>query len=305
MIYAWRHIRGLWPRWTLLPAVPFCFVDAIRGARGELRWDHVAITLLIVVLAYASTATKKLCVGLYPFGLVAVMYDLMHFVQDVGLTTARVHLCDLRQAERQLFGVGQGAARVTLQDWWQAHPSDLLDRLCAIPYGTFVFWCVAFAAFLYVRDFGEMQRFAWGFFALNALGFATYHVYPAAPPWYFHAHGCEVDLLARASEGPNLARVDAWLGFSYFRAMYGRASDVFGAMPSLHVAYPLLVVLQGWRLLGWRGRAASLAFFAWMCFAAVYLDHHWIFDELAGFGYAVGVFYAVRLASTRLRLALA
>jgi membrane-associated phospholipid phosphatase len=102
-------------------------------------------------------------------------------------------------------------------------------------------------------------------------------------------HGCAVDLAAHASEGPNLARVDAWLGVPYFAGMYGRASDVFGAMPSLHVAYALIVVLVGWPSLPPLWRAASLAFFFLMTFAAVYLDHHWVLDAVAGIVYCTTV----------------
>ena len=56
-----------------------------------------------------------------------------------------------------------------------------------------------------------------------------------------------VDLNAHASEGPRLAHVDALMGWKYFAGFYGRSNDVFGAVPSLHVSYPLLVILYGWR----------------------------------------------------------
>jgi hypothetical protein len=152
---------------------------------------------------------------------------------------------------------------------------------------------------MYVRDYPRMVRFAWCFFALNIAGFITYHLYPAAPPWYFHAHGCAVDIHAHASEGPALARVDSWLGVHYFAGMYGRASDVFGAMPSLHCAYAGLVVLEGWAVFGRPWRAASVGFFALMVFAAVYLDHHWVLDAVAGCAYCVVVVGVARLATRR------
>ena len=168
-----------------------------------------------------------------------------------------------------------------------------------MPYATFIFVCIACALWLYVRDYRRMVRFAWCFFALNVAGFITYHLYPAAPPWYFHAHGCVVDLHAHASEGPNLARVDAWLGFPYFARMYGKASAVFGAMPSLHCAYACLVVLEGWATFRKPWRIASALFYLLMCFSAVYLDHHWVLDAIAGSTYCVIVVLAAR-ALTRL-----
>jgi membrane-associated phospholipid phosphatase len=252
------------------------------------------VAAIALALFAIGPRTKKLLLGVYPIGLVGLLYDAMRVVQRVGVSPQTVHLCDLRAVEAALFGVTLNGRRATVHDWLQAHASAALDRICAVPYATFIFVCVACAAWLYVRDYRRMLRFGWCFLALNVAGFVTYHVFPAAPPWYYHAHGCAVDVLARASEGPNLARVDAWLGVHYFAGMYARSSDVFGALPSLHCAYALLVVLEGWALFAPAWRAASVAFFALMCFAAVYLDHHWILDAVAGSGYCVAVVLAAR-----------
>ena len=296
---AWRHLRTLWPGWTILAPLPFLVHAAWAAARHAFRWDHAAIVALVLVLFAVGPRTKKLFLGVYPFGLVGVLYDSMRAVQNVGVTPDAVHLCDLRAHELALFGVEMDGQRVTYHDWFQSHPSPVLDALCAVPYATFIFISIACAIWLYIRDYPRMLRFTWCFFALNVCGFVTYHLYPAAPPWYFHAHGCTVDVLARASEGPALARVDARLGLHYFAGMYGRSSSVFGAMPSLHCAYALLVALEGWAVfnLGWR--AASVGFFALMCFSAVYLDHHWVLDALAGVVYALVVVGAARALTRR------
>ena len=140
-----------------------------------------------------------------------------------------------------------------------------------------------------------MKRFAWGFFLLNVIGFATYHLVPAAPHWYFHAHGCAVDLATAPNAGPVLARVDALLGVPYFAGMYEKGSSVFGALPSLHCAYPLLVAIEGWRAFGPRLRAAAVAYYLARIFSAVYRDHHWILDALLGSAYAVAVAGAIRV----------
>jgi hypothetical protein len=285
-------MRGLWPRWTLLPPAPFVAYGLWVALRGQLRWEHVALTLVVVVLAYATPTTKRICVGAYPMALVGLLYDLMRYVQRLGVRVDTVHLCDLRDAEAALFGMTIGGERVTVHDWFLVHHSTLADLWCAVPYGTFIFVDLGFCIYLYWRDLRAMQHFAWSFFFLNVAGFVTYHVYPAAPPWYFHAHGCTVDLAAHASAGPALTRVDALLGVHYFAGMYGRSSDVFGAVPSLHVAYPLLVVLVGWPYLRAVGRTLAVAFWVSMCVAAVYLDHHWIIDAVVGVAYC-GVVYTL------------
>jgi hypothetical protein len=298
----WQHLRKLWPGLGILLPLPFLANACWAATRGELRWEHGLVLGIVGGLFVTGPRAKRLLLGAYPVGLVGLLYDSMRVVQNVGVTPERVHLCDLRDHEAALFGLTMNGQRATLHDWFQVHSSPVLDVVCAFPYATFMFVCFGCAVYLYLRDYARMVRFAWCFFALNLAGFVTYHLYPAAPPWYFHAHGCTVDLLAHASEGPNLARVDAWMGVSYFAGMYGRASDVFGAMPSLHVAYALIVVLEGWAVFRNVWRAASILFFGLMVFSAVYLDHHWVLDAVAGVIYCVVVVGAAR-ALARWRVA--
>jgi membrane-associated phospholipid phosphatase len=294
----WRHLRTLWPDWTILAPLPFVLHAGWAASGGRFGWENAAVLALVFALFASGPRTKKLLLGLYPFGLVGVLYDGMKAVRSVGVSVDRVHLCDLRSVEVSMFGVSMNGERVTPQDWFHEHPSSVLDAICAVPYAAFVLVCFAFAIWLFFRDYARMVRFTWCFLALNLAGFVTYHAFPAAPPWYYHSHGCVVDVLARASEGPALARVDARLGVHYFGGMYGRSSVVFGAMPSLHVAYVLLVALEGWPVFTLPGRAASLGFFALMCFSAVYLDHHWVLDVLAGIAYSATVVLAFRVART-------
>lgn len=292
----WRHMTGLWPRMTLLPALPFVLWTLYCVSRGELRWELIAVAILVPALAYGSERTKRLYLALLPLGLVGLLYDAMRFVRHVGITAERVHVCDLRALEMSVFGLNVGGARMTVQDWLQQHWHPALDALFAIPYGTYIFIPVAYALYLFIGRGERSGPFLWTFFALNVCGFAIYHLYPAAPPWYFHQHGCAVDLNVHAYEGANLARIDARLGFRWFAGLYGRAYDIFGAMPSLHIAYPLLIVLDGWSRHRALGRTLSVMLFVTMCCAAVYLDHHWILDIAAGAALTVVVYALVRRA---------
>jgi inositol phosphorylceramide synthase catalytic subunit len=271
---------------VLLLPVPFVVYAWVMLVLGDLRWDHVALALLVAGLALRGGRARAFCVGAYPIALTAILYGSMRYFEGLGVTKERLHICDLYELERRLFGVDVSGGRITLSDYLLTHRSTALDVYCAIPYGTFLMACVLCALVLFLRDPAAMQRFTWGFLLLNIAGFITYHAYPAAPPWYLHAYGCKVDLLARARPGPGLDHVDALLHIGFFRGMYGRASDVFGAVPSLHVAYPLLILLEGWRHFHTVGRVAALWFLPSMCFAAVYLGHHWVIDITLGLLYA-------------------
>jgi hypothetical protein len=296
------HIRTLGPAWTHLTAVPpMAYTAYLVLVRGERRWEMVALFFVIAFLGFYSKRSRHLYEGLYPMWMTALLYDSMRFVKNVGLSANRVHVCDLRQHELDLFGVTSGGVRMTLQDYFYAHPSSFLDLYCAVPYGTFLYVSVLFATYLYFKDFVALKRYTWTFFLMNVVAFATYHVYPAAPPWYFHAHGCTADLSAHAYEGTHLAAVDAMLGMHYFSSFYGRSADVFGAVPSLHVAYPLLIVLEGWTHFKAFGRGLAILFAASMIFAAVYLDHHWVIDVLLGLTYAGTLRWAFRALFARPR----
>jgi hypothetical protein len=290
-----RHLSSLWPRHSWWPVAPFVLYAAYSASRHDLRPEHGLFIATSAVLAYTGPRTKELYLGVFPLGLVAVMYDFMRPFQQLGLTRGRVLLCEVRSLESTLFGWrGPDGEPRTVHDWFVAHHSVPADLVCAFPYATFLLVCVACAVWLYAKDRSAMRRFAWGFFFLNVLGFVTYHLVPAGPPWYFHLHGCAVDLATRATEGPALARVDAYLGVGFFHGMYTRASSVFGALPSLHCAYPLLVVMTGWRTFGAKLRVASVTYWLLMVFAAMYLDHHWLLDAVLGGIYTVVVFTALR-----------
>jgi membrane-associated phospholipid phosphatase len=89
-------------------------------------------------------------------------------------------------------------------------------------------------------------------------------------------------------------RFDGLFGTHLFGDMYGHGIDVFGAYPSLHVAYPLLAAILAFRYreLRW-ARVPTVLFFMLMCLSAVYLQHHYVTDVVLGIAYALVALAAV------------
>jgi hypothetical protein len=290
------HLRRLGPTWTHWTTVPIMLWPLyVLLGRGEIRWEFIALVFVVPALAFIGPRTRKLYVGLYPLAIVACVYDSMRFFKNAGISPDRIHVCDLRAHELALFGIGSGAERMTLQDYFLIHHSNFADLYCAIPYGTFIYAAVFFAVFLYMKSLVALQRYTWTFLFMNIAAFVTYHVYPAAPPWYYHlTHSCVADLTTHASEGSHLENVDRLIGVRYFWSFYGRSADVFGAVPSLHVAYPLLILIEGWTFFGPIRRGLAILFAVSMCFAAVYLDHHYVIDVLLGVVYATSIYLTFR-----------
>ncbi|OLD07968.1 MAG: hypothetical protein AUI90_08160 [Deltaproteobacteria bacterium 13_1_40CM_3_69_14] len=132
-----------------------------------------------------------------------------------------------------------------------------------------------------------LRTFALAFLVVNLLGFATYFIFPVAPPWYVTEYGLGPARLDVHPAAAAASRFDLLLGTHFFDGIYGRGIDVYGAYPSLHVAYPLLVVWAAFRTaeLRW-ARAPAIGFFLLMCLSAVYLQHHYVIDVLLGIAYA-------------------
>ncbi len=263
--------------WMALPAgmVAYCFLLALVGG---LRIEHVAITLAVIALAWIGPRTRQFLIDMSPYLFLAVGYDLVRYGREAFVRPQNVLGCGLRKADLALFAVSPG---VTIQDWFAVHHWPAVDLLAAVPYLIFIYLAFIYAAYLYFVDRPRMRFYLWSLALANYIAYAMWLIVPAAPPWYIRTYGCAIDMAALPSAA-GLVRVDHLLGIRYFHDFYSRASSVFGAMPSMHCAYPMIGLLTAWKSIGWKTRPLHLIYALWMFFAAIYLGHHWVLDALAG-----------------------
>jgi membrane-associated phospholipid phosphatase len=113
------------------------------------------------------------------------------------------------------------------------------------------------------------------------IGFVIYYIYPAAPPWYVQQHGFELQPHTPGNTA-GLIKFDEFFNVSIFRGLYAKGSNVFAAMPSLHSAYPLIVLYFAWKNNTGPFKIVSVIVTVGIWFAAVYTGHHYILDVLAG-----------------------
>jgi membrane-associated phospholipid phosphatase len=223
-----------------------------------------------------------------------VLYDALRYVAPFALHPSRVLGCELREAELLLFGIRDGGVLLSPTEWLARFHCPALDVLCAVPYGSYVVIMAAQYAFLCAKRPADARLFARIAVGTHVLGFVTYVAIPAAPPWYVAEHGCAISASAQGSPAA-LVRVDALLGVGYFHALYARGTYPFGALPSLHVTYPLYGMFVMFAQSGPLSKSAQVVYAVAMPFAAVYLGHHYIIDVLLGLTYALVVFAVVRL----------
>jgi membrane-associated phospholipid phosphatase len=219
----------------------------------------------------------------FPFILTGVIFDSMRFFY-VPLVDGRVHTAEPYLIERAWFAVGgRTLNEIFLERHWA-----VLDLACGFGYLFYVAEYIFLAMFLFSRGRSDHAwTFGVCFLVVNVMGWITYFAYPAAPPWYVLEHGFGP---ARADTGMNAAaalRFDALVGVKVFGQIYGRGFTTFGALPSLHAAYPFMAAILAFRMheLRWV-RVPAFLFFLLICLSAVYLQHHYVIDVLLGALYA-------------------
>ena len=284
-------------RWRLigLVAMPLylLWTHTFIGLRGE----HWAITIVFMLLFGLTRKTAWFAYLVLPFVLVGVGYENLRLIMHLR---PEIHVADLHDAELALFGIQTEAGRVTPPLFFKTRNHPALDFVTGLTYLLYLIQTFAFGAYLVFKRPGKLAFITWGFFLLNLLGWVTWILWPAAPPWYADKYGLGPAILDAPGDPAGAARFDALLGINLFHSFYARNGNVFGAMPSLHCAYPTLVALVAWPMNRRLGVAAGV-FAGVMYFSAVYLQHHYVLDVIAGMTYAISVF-AGMLAFERWRV---
>jgi membrane-associated phospholipid phosphatase len=128
---------------------------------------------------------------------------------------------------------------------------------------------------------------------LSLAGFATYVLFPAVPPWLAARHG------SIGSANRTIAIVWHHVPIAHFGSLFEKGqtyANNVAAMPSLHAAFSLLIVMYIWRLVPRWWRPLLALYPPAMAFSLVYTGEHYVVDCVAGWAYAVATFVAVNLA---------
>lgn len=302
-----RALKGWasdWPVWwseqgwasRLLPAGFVVTYWLSLVALHGLRSDHITMGCLILLLSYTGRPSRVLLKFFLPFMATGIVYDSMRFYADY--LRGPIHVSEPYLFDKRFFGIHTEQGVLTPNEWWQLHTLPILDLITGFFYLAFIAIYISLAAWFRFRvtrtgtakmSAAEVRQrvpaMMWAFFVVNILGYSTYYWYAAAPPWYVARYGLGPAQLNVPASQAGCVRFDQLLGTHFFSEMYGRAADVFGAIPSLHVAYPLVATYFAFRFGGLR--AFSVVFYLVMCFSAVYLNHHYLLDILWGSSYAL------------------
>lgn len=251
---------------------------------GSLRSDQLFLTGFYLILFYAHEKSRKFILGFSIFIIYWIIYDSMRVLPNYEVS--QVHLREPYELEKGLFGITVGNTLLTPNEYFAIFHKGFLDLITGLFYLNWVPIPLAFGVYLYVTDKVLFTKFSLVFLFANLLGFVVYYLYPAAPPWYIDLYGFELHLGVQGNSA-GLARFDTLTGIPVFANIYNKNANVLAAIPSLHAAYPVIVLFYGIKKrLGWINILFAI-FMLGIWFSAVYSGHHYIIDVILGVAIAL------------------
>ena len=261
----------------------------------DLIWVWLLGGLLAASLADLKGALRGLVRDWLPFMGMIVAYDALRGLSDGFVAHAHSGLAI--DADRFLFG-GQLPTVVLQEHYYRLMHVHWYDYATWAVYSTHFLVTVVVAAVLWRVNRERFRRFRTRVATLAFAAIAFFAVYPTVPPWLA---GQEY-LIPWVRRVP--LHVSRHLGVHPVATLFERGShfaNLVAAVPSLHAAYPMLLLIFFWSS-GWPARILLGTYTLAMGLAVVYSGEHYVFDVLAGWAFAGGTAAAIEgLAYARRR----
>jgi membrane-associated phospholipid phosphatase len=268
---------AFWSRIAVVVAAVGLFV----GERSFWTPDTLFMVLLLMAVVFGKA--RAFLIRFVPFIGLLLVYDSFRSIADD--LNKSVHFMEMINFDHIVFG-GILPTEWLQGMWWHGHV-NWYDFYFYFFYTVHFLAPVLVALLIWWKRDKLYWPYMWGFILLSFAGFVTYVIFPAAPPWMASDLGY-INPIHRISG-------DIWsaMGVTNFSEVYSKLSpNEVAAVPSLHAAYPTLLVLLVARAFTWR-RTWWLWFYPIsMWIGIVYLGEHYVFDALLGILYAVGAYYA-------------
>lgn len=261
--------------------------------------DTIFLLLLAGLLAISAADLRGWARGVIfdwlPFFAALYVYDLLRGFAGSNPLYAPHVLPQIRVDEWLFAGA---LPTVWLQErFFEAGQIHWYDLLAWGTYLTHFFGVFVVAAVLWRVARPRFLEFRAMVLALTFAAFLTYLVAPAAPPWMASDQG---------AIGP-VSRVvgDVWgtLGIEPAKTVMSagsKFSNQVAALPSLHAAYPVLIMCFFWSS-GRPARILCASYALAMGLTLVYTGEHYVADIVLGWAYALAAYLAV----SRIRASLA
>ncbi len=240
----------------------------------------VFLTVLFMALGQAKEALKRFV----PFVVLLLAYE--SFRGLVPNLNKHVNYTFLPAADRFLF-FGHLPTRLLQNVLWHGH----VMWYDFVFYGAYTLHFVlpfALAVLVWKLRDSDYWRVVATYLTVSFMGFLTFLIFPAAPPWMASEKGI-IEPVARVS-------TSVWYAFGIhdFPSVYNKITpNPVAAVPSLHAAYSLLFALFITKLFktNWRWLAWIYPVLIWI--GTVYQGEHYAIDAIIGGLYALIAYFGV------------
>lgn len=242
---------------------------------GGVRFFVFKTAILPVFLVYGALlrVRRAFVLDWFPLLSATLLFDALRgaIYRAIRAGYLDYHVHYVIALETWLFGVPAAPL------WLRRVASPWLDAAGVLVHASHFAFFLLFGLVLWHTRSERFAEFRRGLVILMALGLVGYAAVPTAPPW----------LAAQEGAIPPVPHVAAAVYTHHLPGMFEAfATNPVAAMPSLHVAFPALCALVGWRAFGRRAGVLLSAYVAAVAFAAMYLGEHYAVDVLAGLGAA-------------------
>jgi membrane-associated phospholipid phosphatase len=167
------------------------------------------------------------------------------------------------------------------------------DTLGSLVYFTHFLFPVAMSVYFWMRDRPQWLRYIRRFATVLFAGVVTYVLLPTAPPWMAsserHPYQILEPLARTTGRGWNALGLDTVNSVILQGQQWANPT---AAIPSLHAAFALFMVVFIWPRISRTWTRALLAMFPIaMALSLVYFAEHYVIDILAGWLYVVAAFW--------------
>jgi len=267
----------------IVSSITVCYLTLSYILIG-FKTDQLVLAGLFNFMYYFSESTRKFILGFSIFIVFWIVFDSMKAFPNYQFNS--IHIKDLYLKEKAIFGITENNTILTPNEFAQKHSQTFLDIASGLFYINWMPIPLIFAFYLFRKNKTQFLRFSLAFLFVNLIGFVVYYVFPAAPPWYVQKYGFDVHFNTPGNTA-GLSRFDDFFGIHLFGALYSKSSNVFAAMPSLHSAYPVIVLFYGIKNSLGIVNYFFTFFMMGIWFSAIYSGHHYTLDVLMGITVAI------------------
>lgn len=232
----------------------------------------VFLTFIFMSLGQAKEMLKRLL----PFVALLLVYESFRGLAH-SLNT-HVNYTWMINMDNKIFG---SLPTASLQNLLWHGRVQWYDFIFYIVYMMHFILPIALAIIIWKKRDKYYWRYISTFIFLSFMGFLTYLLFPAAPPWMASDQGY-IQPIVRVS-----SQVWSALGIHDFPSLYNKiAPNPVAAVPSLHAAYAALLVIFTTKLFGKKWGLLACLYPLMIVFGTVYQGEHYAIDAILGIIYA-------------------